>query len=107
MSYVDAQGRPCDVFGRPELHNPLAALLRAAPGLYKTVPPRFYRRHEDAVDVRCPCGATYRGLRVPLGRPTCCEGCGRSYVATPRGVFAAQGMTSREWAAFQAEPLVA
>jgi hypothetical protein len=104
---ADSLGRPVDVFGRPQLHSPLFSLLRLMPGLFKRVPPSFYQRHEGAVNVACPCGAAYRGLRVPVGTPTPCEGCGRSYVATDRGVFAAAGMTEAEWQAHCAEPLEA
>lgn len=104
---MDPAGRPCDVFGRPELHSPLFQLLRLMPGLYRRVPPAFYLRRDGAVDVRCPCGAAYRGLRVPLGVPTPCEGCGRSYVATGSSVFAGQGLTEAEWRQHVAEPLEA
>lgn len=111
---MDRDGRPCDVFGRPELHSPFLALLRAVPGLrdqFKRVPETFGAYELDGpycALVKCPCGeAGDARLKLAAGHPETCEGCGRCYVFTGQALFAARGMTDEEWRAFQAEPLEA
>lgn len=94
------------VTDRQEPHRLSILSFLSLPGVgdsFRRVPPKFYRRHSDHITIDCPCDGGE--VKIPLVTPTPCEGCGRSYVATRRGLFAAQGMTEVEWQAFQAEPL--